>query len=222
MVKWSSANLKGVFAGLVILILFVGSGYFSQVHQDTLLELLGDDTTMAMFIYVVGATIATVIAPLSFLPAMPIAVALWGSFVAAVLSIIAWTLGAAIAFLLARKYGRPLVRRFVGEKKMAAFSELIPKKYFFVAVICMRIALPVDLLSYVLGLLEVIRFWPYLAATIIGITPFAFTLSYLAEFSPVFQAGTFLIAIIFIMISYPYLKKRYKKIFIDSKEEASH
>ncbi|MBP6881496.1 MAG: TVP38/TMEM64 family protein [Candidatus Pacebacteria bacterium] len=202
-----------IFVSTLLLTLFLIAGYFSQVYLDTFVQLLDGRMATGMILYVLGATIATIIAPLSFFPVLPVAVSLWGSFIAAVLSIIAWSLGAAIAFLLARRFGKPLVLRFVGEKKMSLFPQLIPQKRLFIAVIFLRIALPVDLLSYALGLLGIMRFWPYLAATIIGITPFALGFSYLAGMETWYQVGALIIGILFVLISLPYLRRQYKKMF---------
>lgn len=201
---------------VLVLALFVAAGYFSQMYATILVELLEDHTVLGMFIYVAGATVATVIAPLSFLPILPIAVSLWGSLTAAVLSIIAWTLGAAAAFLLAKRYGRPLVRHLVGERKMAYISGLLPTRFLFLAVVFLRMALPVDLLSYALGLFGVMRFWPYILATVIGITPFALIFAYLADINVALQIAALLIGVIFIALSYPYMKRRYKTMFLQN------
>jgi uncharacterized membrane protein YdjX (TVP38/TMEM64 family) len=209
-----------LFATAVFLTLFLLAGYFSQTYLSTLVAILEGRTATGMLVYVVGATITTVIAPLSFFPVLPVAVSLWGSFVAAVLSIIAWSLGAAIAFLLARRYGRPLVVHFVGERKMKIFVELIPEKQLFIAVVLLRIVLPVDLFSYALGLLGVMRFWPYMVATVIGIAPFAFIFSYLASLSVAYQVWALVIGIIFIVVSLPCLHRQYKKRFQDLSGEA--
>ncbi len=204
---------KELLVVFALLILFVLSGYLAQVYQDQLVGLMSGRTVSGALVYVFGATIATIIAPLSFLPILPVAVTLWGSFVAALLSIVAWSLGAAIAFLLARRYGRPLVLHFVGERKMSLASRMIPEKYLFVAVVFLRMALPVDLLSYALGLLGVMRFMPYMAATVIGITPFAFAFSYLAQMSFTFQAISLIVGVSVIVLGLPYINRRYKEIF---------
>ena len=209
---------REIFAVVIIIVLFVIAGYFAQVYLASLTDLLGEYGALGMLIYVLGATIATIIAPLSFLPILPVAVALWGSFTAAVLSIGAWSVGAAVAFLLARRYGRPLVRHFVGEQRMNYISEFLPQKRLFIAVVFLRIAVPVDLLSYILGLFAVMRFWPYMAATIIGITPFAFAFSYLADFNVWYQIGAFVIGALVVAISFPYMKKRYMRMFIEDNQ----
>jgi uncharacterized membrane protein YdjX (TVP38/TMEM64 family) len=62
--------------------------------------------------------------------------------------------------------------------------------------------IPVDILSYVVGLLTNMSLWKYTLATIIGITPFSFIFSYgfdivlLKNKTAVFLAGLFLVVIL--------------------------
>ena len=213
---------KELFATLLLLALFLLASYFSQSYSVVLTGLLGDYGTVGMLVYVVGATLATVIAPLSFLPALPIAVTLWGSFIAALLSIIAWTLGAAIAYIIARRFGRPLVEHLVGKSRLEYFSRFLPTRYLFLAVVFLRMALPVDLLSYVLGLFNIMRFWPYVGATIIGITPFAFVFAYLADVPILFQFGALIAGAFIVVFSFPHMKRHYKQIFLQEEKKDSY
>lgn len=137
---------------------------------------------------------------------------LWGSVVTALLSIIAWSLGAAIAFLLARRFGQPLVRHFVGTEKVERAKQFLPRRHLFVAVVLLRMVMPVDLLSYALGLLGVMRFWPYMVATVIGITPFAFIFSFAADMQIGYQIGALVVAAVFLLVSFPYLRRRYRQV----------
>ncbi len=166
-----------------------------------------------MALYVVGATIATIVPTMVFLPLLPLAVTLWGSFLAAVLSITAWTLGAIVAFVLARRYGHPLARHFVGKEKMAKIAKLFPEHHLFLGVVLLRVVLPVDLVSYALGVLNLMRFWPYVAATFIGITPFAFAFSYLADAPARAQAAALIAGALILALLAPYLNRRYHKVF---------
>lgn len=197
---------------LVIIVLFLAAGYFSQTYFAVLTDGLRAYSWGGMCVYVIGATIATVIAPLSFFPLIPVAVQLWGSVVTALLSIIAWSLGAAIAFLLARRFGQPLVRHFVGTEKVERAKQFLPRRHLFVAVVLLRMVMPVDLLSYALGLLGVMRFWPYMVATVIGITPFAFIFSFAADMQIGYQIGALVVAAVFLLVSFPYLRRRYRQV----------
>jgi uncharacterized membrane protein YdjX (TVP38/TMEM64 family) len=118
------------------------------------------------------------VAPVSFLPLIPLVVTLWGSFVAAVLSIVGWTIGAIIAFFLARRFGRPLISKIVNLDRIDEIGSAIPEKQLFLTVVFFRIIFPVDILSYALGLFTKMKPKPYVLASLIGISPFAFILSY--------------------------------------------
>ena len=47
--------------------------------------------------------------------------------------------------------------------------------------------MPVDVLSYALGLFSQIGFWSYFLATVIGVSPLAFGFAYLGEVSYIYQ-----------------------------------
>jgi len=61
-----------------------------------------------MLAYIVLAIVATVVAPLSTVPLLPLGATLWGPRATALLSIAGWEVGASIAYLIARRFGRPL------------------------------------------------------------------------------------------------------------------
>ncbi len=158
--------------------LFGIASYVSHTYETALQTLVGQDTVWGMVAYV-GVTIgAVVVAPFSTVPLIPIATALWGWKYAAFLSMVGWVIGAQIAFFLARRFGAPLVERLVSVEKIRTLEEKLPKKDFFWTVVMLRTTLPVDLLSYGLGLFSSMSSWAYFWATLIGITPFAFAFAY--------------------------------------------
>ena len=198
---------------VVVLALFVIAGYFSQTYDDFLISAIAGYNGFGMVLYVVGATVATIVPTMVFLPLLPLAVTLWGSFLAAVLSIIAWMLGAIVAFVLARRYGHPLAAHFVGKEKMEKIARLFPEHHLFWGVVFMRAVLPVDIVSYALGVLNLMRFWPYVVATLVGITPFAFAFSYLADAPARAQAAALVSGALILALAAPALNRRYHKVF---------
>lgn len=68
--------------------------------------------------------------------------------------------------------------------------------------------IPADILSYVLGLFSKIKFWPYFFATIIGMIPAAFLLSYLGSVKPLFQLIIFLIVGIIFLLWWIFHEKK--------------
>ena len=171
---------EAITAILVVALFFLVS-FLAQSYSDELINLMeARGRRESMAIYVIGAALATVLAPFSFIPFLPVAVVLFGSLQTALLSIIGWTIGAAIAFYLARRYGHPLVHRLIAMERLERLQKRLPSQIFFWSVVGLRMLLPVDILSYALALFTEMPFGQYLLATIIGITPFAFIFSYAA------------------------------------------
>lgn len=160
-------------------LLFIISAYFAQTYEAYLADLIGRYGMLGILVYMLLAAVAIILAPLSFLPLMPLASAIWGAFVTAIASIIGWTLGAIGAFYLSRRYGRPLVERFVSTERLARLEKRVPQKNLFWAIVLLRMIVPVDVLSYVLGLSKSIPWKVYVLATLIGIIPFAFVFAYI-------------------------------------------
>lgn len=145
-------------------------------------EIVINSGSLGMIFYVFITAIAVVIAPISTFPLIPIASIAWGFVISAILSIAGWTIGAQIAFMIARRFGKPLVQKFISLEKLEAFEKRIPEKNLFWSIVLLRMTVPVDLLSYALGLFSKISYSKYFWATIIGVTPFAFIFSYIFTF----------------------------------------
>jgi len=198
----------GIGIVLIIVLFFLVS--FLVQNDIEMFKGLINPSFSSMLIYVFITIVAIVFAPISTIPLLPIASSVWGWFLAGILSIIGWTIGALIAFGLARKYGMPLVKRFVSLDKIAKFEKMIPEKNIFWSIVFLRMAIPVDVLSYVLGLFSHIKFRTYFIATLIGITPFAFIFAYVGMLEFRIQVLAFLIAVIVILFGY-FVKKRYRR-----------
>jgi uncharacterized membrane protein YdjX (TVP38/TMEM64 family) len=211
-------HFYGIYGLIIVLILFILISYIIQSNSQFIENNL-DKTLSGILFYIFLTTTATIIAPISAVPLLPFAIFLWGWFFAAIFSIIGWTLGSVIAFSLARKFGVPIIKHFVSLKKLSKFEKYIPKEKIFLSIIVMRIFLPVDILSYLLGLFSKVKFSTYTLATIIGLTPFAFALAYLGKFSIKTQIISIIIGgliLAFIMIKYYKSKIKSKKFIQNS------
>lgn len=122
--------------------------------------------------------VATVLMPVTAMPVVPVVAPVFGPFLTGVLSVLGWTAGAAVAFLLARRFGRPLLARYVPLGQLDTALERIPPETRFMTIILIRMTLPVDIMSYALGLVRAVPFVPYLIATAIGVTWFSFAFAY--------------------------------------------
>ena len=191
---------------LVIIILFILSSYIIQTNIE-FFEYFMNNKLLGMAVYLIITIIAIVIAPVSTMALLPLAANLWGTVITAILSIVGWTIGSLIAFVLARKYGVPLVKKFVSLEKINKIEKMIPKKNLFWSIVFLRITIPVDILSYALGLFSKIKTLPYLLATIIGTIPFAFIYSYLGKMPFYYQIMAVILAGIVILIGILIRKK---------------
>lgn len=166
--------LRQVGSALLVLGLFVASDYLSAQYAPQLVSSTVTHGPTGLVAFVLLTTLAEVVAPLSALPLLPAAVRVWSPLTTILLGVLGWTMGALIAFLLARHVGRPLVRRLVDVQLLNRFEGYLPRQHLFTAVILMRLLLPTDLVSYALGLFTSMPLGHYLAASTIGITGSAF------------------------------------------------
>jgi len=177
---------KAALGVIIIILLFLLSAYIGQTNFLNINEFL-DRGILGRLVYVFITITATVIAPLTALPLLPIVSNAWGWFTAAVLTIIGWTIGSLIAFIIARRYGIPLIKKFISLKTIEKYEKLIPEENVFWTIVFLRMSIPVDLLSYALGLFSKIKTGKYILATIIGVAPFAFIISYVGTFPFYYQ-----------------------------------
>ncbi len=202
-------KIRSTIGIFIIIIFFIFSSYIIQANFINVRSLL-ENNLAGMLAYILILVIATVIAPVSAMPLLPLASNIWGWFLAALLSIAGWTLGAIIAFALARKYGAPLVKRFISLDKIAKWENKIPKENIFWSIVFLRMAIPVDILSYVLGLFSHIRFRTYAIATLIGVSPFAFVFAFLGSLPFYYQIIALFFALLIILTGL-LIALRYKK-----------
>lgn len=168
---------KEIISISVVIFLFLAGAFVAREYAGYIVLYL-DHGVASMLVYMCAGIFATVVAPVSTLPLIPIAVALWGPFVTGTLSVIAWSIGSVVAFFIARRFGKPIVAHFVNLEKISKYEKALGEKYLFWDLVFLRAAVPVDILSYAVGLFTSIGIGVYTLATFIGIIPFAFIFSY--------------------------------------------
>ena len=127
--------------------------------------------------YVTLLAASVVLMPFSSLPLLPLASSVFGVALTALLSALGWWLGCLVAFQLARR-GRHLLERFTSLAAIDRLEARVPADVGFGAIVLLRMVLPVDLVSFALGLLKQLPFSRYALASLLGILPFAFVWSY--------------------------------------------
>jgi len=190
--------------GIVILVSFFILGVIVANKFADDIESKLDFGLWGMGLYVLVNIVATVIAPISALPLIPVATVIWGPFLTANLNIVSWSIGSVIAFIIARHLGRPFVERFVNLNSVSKYEKALGEKYFFWNVVFLRILVPVDILSYAIGIFTTMNLKPYTIATIIGITPFGLLLPFAIEASLYFQI--FVLALVLAALYMGYKK----------------
>lgn len=203
-------NLGEILIIMIICIIFVASGYFSGKYEPVLQELVASSNTwIGILVYTAAsALLGVVLAPASTLPFLPIAVALWGSWITAAATLFGWTIGATIAFILARKYGRPLVEKMINIKRAEQISKIITVGHPFWAIVIFRIFLPVDILSYAVGLFMNISLRSYVLATFLGLVPCTILFTQLASFSTAYLVLSVAVLFFFAVVLKIFLEKR--------------
>jgi len=204
------AKTKSLLEIILVIILFIFFSYIIQTNLAIIQNIM-QNNMIGMLIYLSISIIAIVIAPISTLPLLPVASTLWGWQTAGLLSIVGWAIGSLIAFILARKYGVPLIKKFISIEKITEIEKSIPKENVFWSIVFLRMVIPVDILSYALGLFSKIKTRPYFIATIIGITPFAFVFAYLGELPFYYHLAGLVIALILILIGLTIHKRKVRK-----------
>ncbi|MCH7850769.1 MAG: VTT domain-containing protein [Nanoarchaeota archaeon] len=200
---------RSLLAILIVILLFAISSSIIQQNIEGIENFIYKGYIIGALVYIFIVAVAVVIAPVSVIPLIPLMSMMYGWQISGLLSILGWTLGAGIAFKLSREYGIPLVKKFISLKKIENIEKKIPKRNIFWSIVFLRMALPVDILSYALGLFSKVKFKTYLIATIIGITPFAFILAYIGILPIYYQIISLAIGSIIIILG--VLIKKNKK-----------
>ncbi|PIP61029.1 hypothetical protein COW99_06255 [Candidatus Roizmanbacteria bacterium CG22_combo_CG10-13_8_21_14_all_38_20] len=206
-------NILSIIELLCVIIFFVVATFFAQKYAIEIKNSIGGGIS-GILLYIAINIFAVILAPISTLPLIPIASGMWGWFWAGIFSIIGWVVGAQIAFYISRRFGKPLVKKFVSLDKIGKIEDKIPEKNIFWTVVLLRMIIPVDLLSYGLGLFSKIKSIPFLFSTIFGVMPFAFIFAYVGTLSIKIQIiiGIEIMAAILVMLLYK--KSSAKKILV--------
>ncbi|MBI4502067.1 MAG: TVP38/TMEM64 family protein [Gemmatimonadetes bacterium] len=138
---------------------------------------IGQHAVLGAGIYVVLVAASVVLLPFSSLPLRPLAARSYGVVLTALLSAAGWWTGCLIAFRIAR-LGRRYLERITSMEAVDRLEEKVPDDVGFGGIVVLRMILPVDVVSFALGLLKRLRFRTYAVASLVGILPFAFVWSY--------------------------------------------
>jgi len=168
----------------------VGALFTVRRFAEPIRGFIDEQAFRGLFLYIALNIVDAVVAPGLTLPLIPIAVRAWGRVPAALATTAGWTAGSLIAFLIARRWGYPVVRKITSIERVRAMRRYIPEDLFW-SVVLVRLVLPMDVISYVLGLFTDIGWPEYAAATALGLTPSAFLLAYFGKLPNAYEIIAF-------------------------------
>jgi uncharacterized membrane protein YdjX (TVP38/TMEM64 family) len=152
-----------------------------------------------VLIYIGLIALSVVVSPIPSAPLAMIAGALWGTVIAGVYSVIGGFLGGLIAYYLGRTLGRSAIKALTG--KIIVFSQRKGEIYLGWLIFVSRL-LPVlsfDLISYGAGMTG-LSLPIYATATLLGMIPSTFLLTYLGDAIVVNFPQGIVLSIMFLMI----------------------
>lgn len=191
---------------LLYILFYISLKYSSQDISDT----VSKAGIYAPILYILIQILGQIFAPLST-SALFVAGFLMFGKVAIIYAIITWLISSIINFFLARKYGKRVLKRFIGEQgleKIETLADMIDNRTFFV--LRFTTFYINDFVSYAFGLTKV-SFKRYYISTVISMIPWAVLLFSIVESDDIAILTVikiFLSMIPFALISYIYLKKK--------------
>jgi uncharacterized membrane protein YdjX (TVP38/TMEM64 family) len=193
-----------------IVVLFIGINMFAHAHEATLLSLAKDAGSLGIALYVATTAIAIIVPVWSNMFLMPIASIMWGPFSTALLSILGWLIGSHIAFVLGRVFGESVKKAFPKLLSSNHVTRLVSKKHPNLSLIFLRMTIPVDILSYGLGLFaHQVTVRQNFFTTLVGVVPFAFLFSYFNDIPKMYSIGILSVTtLLFIIYSSIMLRKK--------------
>jgi uncharacterized membrane protein YdjX (TVP38/TMEM64 family) len=192
-------KIKALVSIAVVIAAFIAITF---VVQNKLINtrFLSQNSVIAVIIYILILVLEAVIAPINTMPLIPLASDAFGWLPTAIYTLLGWTLGSSIVFIISQRYGKSLVNKLVPMNKLEKYERIIPTKHIFLNVVLLRIFVPLDIVSYALGLFTNIKKEIYIPATIIGYAPLAFLIAYLGTLSSYYLIAGGIICAIIILI----------------------
>lgn len=133
---------------------------------------------VGMLVFVVLAALSAMLAFVSSVALVPVAVYVWGPAVCFVLLWTGWLLGGLAGYAIGRYLGRPAVEVFVRPGALARYERWAQSRTSLVPILMLQLAVPSDMASYLFGLVRC-RFVVFLAALVLAEVPYALGAVYL-------------------------------------------
>jgi len=177
----------------VVAAVIVAALLLARHYDAPLRRFIEGHPVSGVFLYILLNILDAMVAPGATLPLIPIASKAWGHIPAAFVTTVGWTIGSLLAFLIARRWGASVVRKISSYERVKRLRKYIPDNLFW-SVALLRAVMPMDVISYVLGLFTEMPWLSYLAATSLGLLPSAILLAYLGKLPHAYEIFTLCLA----------------------------
>ncbi len=167
--------IVSIFFVVALVVIFWNPALPSELDVNTWTDKLGVSGPLALMLTVI---IESVIAPL---PGTFISIAagvLYGVWPGMLYVWIANVIGSTLSFWIARKLGRPIVRRLIKEKTIERYDKFLRRNRFLIILMYSVPIFPLDMIGYVIGLADM----PYRKYIVIITCGFAINLFILTSF----------------------------------------
>ncbi len=182
----SSPQPRRVVA-LIVLVVVAGLVVASDTLHDSMGEivlwserLIARAPLAGMVAFVVLSMLSAMLAFFSSGLLSPVAIVAWGKMGTLVLLWLGWLLGGALTYGVGRYLGRSAAGVMVDADTLLAWEERVSSRSHFLQVLLLQLAMPSEVLGYVLGTLRY-RFGNYIAVLALSEIPYAVAVVYLGE-----------------------------------------
>jgi len=136
----------------------------------------------------------------------------WGELATLFLLLLGWFIGAIIAYFIGKTFGRDVVEYFIRSDKIDSYGNLISKEMGIFDVILIKLALPSEVPSFFLGIINY-PFIKYMLVVIVSELPFAVWAVYLGgafvDDNRLLFVGTLAAGVVFLsIVDRQYHKKK--------------
>ncbi len=181
-----------------------------RMHEDAIKVFIDQNPFLGAILYIFLNILDAVLAPGATLPLIPVAAHAWGPVLAAIVTTIGWTVGSLIAFLIARRWGYPIVKKLTSMERLRQMKKYIPEDLFW-SIVVLRLFMPMDIMSYVLGLFSDISWSRYVLATALGVAPMAFVLAYVGKLPNAYDVITFGVGVAVVAAYVMVARRRHRR-----------
>lgn len=204
--KLQKRVLKNLLFPAILLVTIILFAYLLRsLELEAIAGAIKDRGVAGWLIFIFFISVSVVFSPVNALIIMPIALISYGYWLAATLTFIGNVIGGAINYYIARKFGRPVVEKIIGEKlieKVDEFTEVAGWKGFLI----LRIlgSNYYDYVSYAAGFTN-LKDNLYFAITVPTSLAWTFLLYYLMEKAITFNEVIYLVVIGMVYVASLYL-----------------